>query len=598
MNRKILLLLSIVIATGLSLGYGFSRYLSYTQSTVDMVSATDYARLLIDQEEYIQQIYKNSPSGNYLAGYIARREKDWLNAYDYMEAVLEEEGEDYKPDLKKYMMVLTMEAGYNNKAFLYAKEVLQSDPNNPLALLFHVVHDIKNEEYVVASNNIQKIKKTDPLYFIVPILNLWINSAQGSLTIDQPIDNSFYLYNALLAAKSINKVDVVIPIIEKSFGTAKFDIRDTQKIADMLLYLDQKELALQFYNILLTNPYLAPSVKKHIDKISDNSFNKDDLEIADVQNSKEGIAHVFLDMAYIFIREKSHDSAAIFAQIALYLSPELTQARLLISDILVQSNQFELARDYLLAIKETDENYVRAQTELATIYAEEDKHDQAIETLQILYTKNQDIEALIEVGNLFRDKEDYIQAIKTYSDVIQKIEQDDTLSEEEYWYLFYVRGMAYERAKKFDLSEKDLLKALEYQPDHPHLLNYLAYSWVDQNKKIDQALEMLLKAHKLLPNDGYIADSVGWAYFKKGDLVKAIQYLEHAVEILPYDATINDHLGDVYWLSGRKTEARFQWQRAYNYSEDNDAALKETIQKKLNDPQAIIKNLYPDIDHI
>jgi tetratricopeptide (TPR) repeat protein len=122
---------------------------------------------------------------------------------------------------------------------------------------------------------------------------------------------------------------------------------------------------------------------------------------------------------------------------------------------------------------------------------------------------------------------------------------------------------------------------MEFKPDHPYLLNYLGYSWADQGKKLDKALELVKKAAALKPDDGYIVDSLGWVYFKLGQYGEATKALEKAVEMVPYDATINDHLGDTYWKVGRKTEARFMWQRALNHSDDDKQ--KAELNTKISD---------------
>jgi len=116
----------------------------------------------------------------------------------------------------------------------------------------------------------------------------------------------------------------------------------------------------------------------------------------------------------------------------------------------------------------------------------------------------------------------------------------------------------------------DFLKALDFSPDQPYVLNYLAYSWVDRGENFDRALDMLNKAVEQKPEDGYIVDSLGWVYFRLGKFDKAVENLEKAVELVPEDAVINDHLGDAYWRVGRHNEARFQWQRALNLKPDKD----------------------------
>ena len=110
-------------------------------------------------------------------------------------------------------------------------------------------------------------------------------------------------------------------------------------------------------------------------------------------------------------------------------------------------------------------------------------------------------------------------------------------------------------------------------------MNYLGYSWVDQGRNLPQAVAMLEKARALSPLDGYIVDSVGWAYFRLGRYPDAAKTLEEAVLLVPGDPTINEHLGDAYWMTGHKLDARFQWNHALAFGADDKQ--KSEIQKKL-----------------
>ncbi len=147
------------------------------------------------------------------------------------------------------------------------------------------------------------------------------------------------------------------------------------------------------------------------------------------------------------------------------------------------------------------------------------------------------------------------------------------------WQLFYARGIAYERTKQWPKAEPDFKEALALDPEQGAVLNYLGYSWLDQNMNIPQAFDLIKKAVKLRPNDGYIIDSLGWAYYIQKDYEQAVKYLDKAVELRPEDPTLNDHLGDVYWRLGRKLEAKFQWDQALTLNPEPDDAAK--IKKKL-----------------
>ena len=151
--------------------------------------------------------------------------------------------------------------------------------------------------------------------------------------------------------------------------------------------------------------------------------------------------------------------------------------------------------------------------------------------------------------------------------------------------IFYFRGICYERSKQWPKAEADLKKALELFPEQPHVLNYLGYSWVDQGINLDDGMAMIKRAVQQRPDDGYIVDSLGWAYFRIGNYEEAAKQLERAIELKPEDPTINDHLGDAYWRVGRVLEAKFQWAHARDLKPDPEDLPK--IEEKL-------KNGLPD----
>ena len=147
------------------------------------------------------------------------------------------------------------------------------------------------------------------------------------------------------------------------------------------------------------------------------------------------------------------------------------------------------------------------------------------------------------------------------------------------WLIFYFRGICNERSKQWAKAEADLKKALELYPDQPHVLNYLGYSWIDQGINLDDGMRMIKRAVEQRPDDGYIVDSLGWAYYRIGNYEEAVKHLERAVELKPEDPTINDHLGDAYWKIGRVLEARFQWAHARDLNPEKEDLPK--IEEKL-----------------
>ena len=184
-------------------------------------------------------------------------------------------------------------------------------------------------------------------------------------------------------------------------------------------------------------------------------------------------------------------------------------------------------------------------------------------------------------GNLLRARDRFEEAVVAYDTAVELLGEPAP----RHWSVLYFRGVALERSKQWDRAEADFLKALELEPEQPFVMNYLAYSWVEQERNLDEAKAMLVRAVELRPEDGYIVDSLGWVYFRLGEYENAVKYLERAVELQPQDPVINDHLGDAFWRTERRSEARFQWRRSLSLDpeEENIPAIEEKILNGLDE---------------
>jgi tetratricopeptide (TPR) repeat protein len=187
----------------------------------------------------------------------------------------------------------------------------------------------------------------------------------------------------------------------------------------------------------------------------------------------------------------------------------------------------------------------------------------------------QDLRPLDALGSIMRGHKRYAEAVDYYTRAIALIDKPD----QRHWAYFYARGTCYERIKKWPLAEADLQRAIQLSADQPLVLNYLGYTWIDQNRNLKQGLALIEKAVRLKPDDGYIVDSLGWAHYRMGNFKDAVRHLERAVELRPEDATLNDHLGDAYWRVGREREARYQWEQALTLNPEPEEA--EKIKRKL-----------------
>ena len=189
---------------------------------------------------------------------------------------------------------------------------------------------------------------------------------------------------------------------------------------------------------------------------------------------------------------------------------------------------------------------------------------------------NPSTKMIFDLANFNKNIKRYKEAINYYNEIISRNNIDLVLYSE----LLYRRGSAYERLGDYSNADKDLLKSLDIDPDDAYVLNYLAYSWLERNYKIDNAIQMLEKAYESKSNDPYIIDSIGWAYFLIDDFLKAEKFLKRAVELMPEDPVVNDHYGDILWKLNRKIQARYFWKSVLDIKETEDQ-MKKDINRKL-----------------
>lgn len=292
-----------------------------------------------------------------------------------------------------------------------------------------------------------------------------------------------------------------------------------------------------------------------------------------IRTPADGAAEALLGIAASLSDAQSADISILYLRMALYLRPDLDLAQVLLAD------RFELLHEFATAITIYDaigvnSPYFRiAQIQSAIDEQRLNKNDAAIARLKKLTAVDPgDSESWIALGDIYRTMNQDAAAVTAYDHAEQAI----GVPTKRDWPLFYARAMAREALHKLDESEADIQTALKLSPQQPELLNYLGYSWVDRGRNIPQALTMLEKARSLRPYDGYIVDSVGWAYYRLGRYDDAAKTLEAAVLLVPGDPTINDHFGDALWKVGRHIEARFQWNHALTFSEsDTDKAAIE-----------------------
>lgn len=295
-----------------------------------------------------------------------------------------------------------------------------------------------------------------------------------------------------------------------------------------------------------------------------------------VNGPAQGVAEALFGIAASLSDARSADVAILYLNLALYLRPDFDLGRVLLANRYEGLSKFDIANSVYARIAPTSPYYAMTQVQAAINDGRIGQPDAGIRKLRTLVASQPDEPDIwTALGDLLRGSDQFPEAVGAYDKAIAELRPDDRRLVT----LYYARGVSLERSGKWDNAENDFRSALKINPDRADVLNYLGYSWVERGRNLDEAVGMLEKARALRPLDGFIADSVGWAYYRLARYPDAVRALEEAVQLSPGAADINDHLGDAYWRVGRRIDARFQWNHALAL--ELDAKAKPAIERKL-----------------
>ncbi|WP_427024033.1 tetratricopeptide repeat protein [Aureimonas ureilytica] len=300
-----------------------------------------------------------------------------------------------------------------------------------------------------------------------------------------------------------------------------------------------------------------------------------------IENAQDGAAETLYILGQAINRGDGQDVALLYFQFAKAVSPTLDPKLLTaMAGIADRTQQIDLALSYYAQIPKNSAYRRTAELQMGLDLWQADRKEEAKEHLRkAVKDYPNDLQAHLAFADVLSADKSYGEAVALLDRALELAPKDSPTL----WNIYFQRGIAFERLKEWDKAEPDFKKALELSPDQPQVLNYLGYSWVDMNRNLDEGLKMIRTAVDLRPNDGYIIDSLGWAYYRLGRHPDAVEQLERAILLTPADPTINDHLGDAYWRVGRTREARFQWNRALVGEPKPTEDVVESIKRKLAD---------------
>ena len=526
---------------------------------------------------------------NYFSGIVAYGNNDNSHALKFFRSSknLIKQHNSY---LENYIYSLVLEG----KALQAASEIKQSstgDNSNFFeAHLILALDSLKRKDYKKSKDYLKESYK-------------FINNDRLSLVIAETLKQYLYVFEE-------NK----IPVVKSKFGNFSFINEVFQRC-----YLDDKNTKIYFEklinnkdNIGVNNADYSRYIFFYLNYLVEDNRFQDAKNIADnieylkssllisqgkkwIENQKleefqkvfscrnpnDIVSEFFFLVANLYSSQEDYDKSNFYLNLAYFLNPKFKFNLSLLAENYYIKKNYKKTSKILKNFNEKDDFYYWFKIKKEAQITSKQKNKEAsmhFINAKFKKIKSPSIKIIFDIANFNKNAKQYKVAIDYYDKILSKININSDLYAE----ILYRRGTSYERLKDYKNSDRDLLNSLEINPDDAYVLNYLAYSWLEREYKIDTSLQMLEKAYAKRSNDPYIIDSIGWAYYLVENFEKAETFLKRAVELMPEDPIVNDHYGDILWKLDRKIQARYFWTSVLNL-EETEEGMKKNISSKLID---------------
>ena len=504
---------------------------------------------------------------SFLAGSYASRIKESQFRSDYLTTAFEYS--DFEVSLGQKAISSAIVANNLALAHQHAEVINKKDKNDPLSNFVLGYRALSQGLHETATQYLTRETDEVTISIMKGLLAGWnfvalgdIDKARGEFLF---LEGGVYFQN--LGQLQIAKAEGLIGDTDRALEAFKL-VKDSGQLrteyylskARFLISIDRnKDALLELEYYLKENNLRGGSEIERYIKLLKSGKTKN-IEKTAIQEAARALTE---PSYWFFVANRSSDAGEILLRLALDLDPNHDKASIWLGELLENTKRPSEALGLYLSVSDKSSYDITAKLSAANLYLNKKSDQKALNILQKLNIDKPTAVTQEALGRAYVIRENYINALPVYDGLIHKMTDQELNANPQ---VLYFRGICYERIGKWDEAEADFKKVLSIDPNHADALNYLGYTWIEKGKYLSTSLEMIQKAVELSPNSGAIIDSLGWAYYKLGNLKKAKLNLEAAVELSPTSATIIDHLGDIYWVIGRKKEAMYQWERALNYN--------------------------------
>jgi len=480
-----------VAGIGLSIGIALLAGACSEEDVADnrnVAAAGKPAMTLADTSDE-QSIY-----GSYLSGRFAESQSDLERAAKLIARVLE--GNPENEALLRRAFILNLGAGKGDKAAGYAERLIKAGGSLSTANLLLTARDLKAGRLEEAEKSLAQMSDRGFEKFTKMLTESWIRAAGGKYDAAVGTLNTLGKVKgfAVLSGLHAAFVEELAGRLDAAEARYRKIVKDPKEASARLLW--------SFAALLQRRGKQAEAIKLFGAKLEENP---DSIILADglaqlkagtqlaplVANPVQGLSEAIFNLASALPRDRAENVILLYTQVSLDLTPDFALGHLLVGDILAARERYEAAVGVYGKVERESPFSWSARLRTADSLYELKRLDEAVKLLETMADERpKRTDALLKLGNFLRYKEKFEKAVGAYDQAFERLDKPNA----QQWSLYYSRGIALERSNQWSRAEKDFLKALEFKPEQPYVLNYLGYSWVEKGKNIDKARGMIERA--------------------------------------------------------------------------------------------------------
>ncbi|WP_417450566.1 tetratricopeptide repeat protein [Kordiimonas sp.] len=518
--------------------------------------------------------------GPFVAATLAHHDDNYAKAASYyLDALNSDPDSQFVADRAFFQLLY---AGRTDDAARVATDMLKREdaPDDDLIRIIYVLEAYKRQDWQAVRTRLALGKDTGFGFLIAPILEAWSYAAEGAR------DQAMTALEPLLADPRLSGIGeehraYILDHLGDFAGakTAFLKLANAERPSSFQPMIAYAYMLYRTGHTVDARAFLGEQTKR----FNENAFlMREGMRVTagyeptqDTSNPRGAAGAVFYGLGTEFAQGQSLQAGVVYLRLASYLMPEVAETYIMLGDLLEKLNVPGAAARAYATVPQMSP--LRELAEIKRIGALRTAGDVAAAEAMVRAGLRDDPTnhtLLVTLADMLREKELFDEAAVRYGQVIDQIQKPHARD----WFVYFARGVCYERLGDWNRAEADLITALRLNPGEASVLNYLGYSWIDRGQNVDRAKDMIRQAVEKMPDDGFVIDSLGWVHYLTGEYAEAVTQLEKAVKLEPNDPTINHHLGDAYWQVGRKIEARFQWRHALD-NNPNATERPELLQK-------------------